>query len=243
MKNTVNKMKELIYSNNGFETIKEAYNYLSDKYGKVVVAGGSMTDLLYKKDFYDIDVFIKYSDLKSEWQDQISASRLNKKLVEVFRDSYLGIDIDIVVIGIDIKNYINRFDMNIKRIWYDGNLHIAKQAAKDFYTNSVSLNNYENENAWFRLYRTALKYDISISKADEFIVANHLSALKTIKVSQKYEQYLDIFKPIDRVNVRLAYLTAKYMNHNYESKSSFKFIDFRLFKLAVSPYLKARKVC
>lgn len=242
MKNTIIKMRELIYSNDSFGTVEETYNYLSNKYGKVVVAGGSMTDLLYGKDFYDIDVFIEYSNLKPEWQEQISTKRLNRKLVEVFRDSYLGIAVDIVVIGININNYINRFDMNLKRIWYDGKLHIARQAAKDYHMKQVSLNNYENENAWFRLYRTAVKYDIAISKADEFIVANHLSVLKRIRVSQKYKQYLDIFKPIDRVNVRLACLTAKYMNHNYESKSSLKFISFKLFKLIVSPYLKARRI-
>ena len=242
MNNTMNEMRNLISCNNNFGIIQGAYDYLSNKYGKVVIAGGSMTDLIYGKDFYDIDVFAEYKDLKPEWKNKISARQASKRIVEVFRDSYSGIDVDIVVVGVNVYDYINRFDMNIKRISYDGKLNISKSAAKDFKDGSISLNSCENTNEWFRLFKASNKYNLPINEADEFILLNHLSVLKDIHVSAKYEQYLDKFSPIDNPNIHLANLTNRYMCNNNKAKDKLSFINFKLFKLVVSPYLKARRI-
>ena len=73
------------------------YSILVSRYGNVTVGGGCLVDSYYGKDFYDIDCFISYKDLKDEWKQQIELNNKNH-IVHVFRDEINGFDIDIVVV-------------------------------------------------------------------------------------------------------------------------------------------------
>lgn len=229
MNNTIAEMRNLISCNNSFGIIQGAYEYLTEKYGKVVIAGGSMTDLIYGKDFYDIDVFIEYKDLKPACQKEV-VGRTDKKIVAVFRDTYEGIDVDVVVLGISMADHVNNFDMNLKRISYDGSLHIHKAAAKDYKNKSISVNNLNTDNEWFRLYKASNKYGLAIDEVDEFIIVNYLSYLSEIEVSDKYKEYLQYFNPIEKVNTKLAILTSCLMCRNRLAKKGLQFVSLKRFK-------------
>ena len=58
MKNTNITAKEImrkIRNNERFAKIIETVKVMSDKYGPITAAGGSLVDCYFNKDFYDID--------------------------------------------------------------------------------------------------------------------------------------------------------------------------------------------
>ena len=68
MKNTITAkdIMKKIRGNERFSKIVETVKVMSDKYGTITAAGGSLVDCYFNKDFYDIDLFISIEDLKDE---------------------------------------------------------------------------------------------------------------------------------------------------------------------------------
>ena len=61
---------EFAQSVNGIENakIKKVVEAMSNKYGCIVAAGGSLVDCYYDKEFYDIDLFIDINNLKDKYK-------------------------------------------------------------------------------------------------------------------------------------------------------------------------------
>ena len=111
-----NQIIKSIESNIRFKKIKDIVTAMSEKYGAVVAAGGSLVDCLYGLNFYDVDLFISTSDLKDEYKKQYTSTNHIK---DVLRDEFEGEMLDIIVVDYPVTVHVSRFDQNFKRIsWY-----------------------------------------------------------------------------------------------------------------------------
>ena len=63
---TAKEIMRKIRSNKRFDKIKKVVEAMSNKYGCIVAAGGSLVDCYYDKEFYDIDLFIDINNLKDK---------------------------------------------------------------------------------------------------------------------------------------------------------------------------------
>ena len=65
---TAKEIMRKIRSNKRFDKIKKVVEAMSNKYGCIVAAGGSLVDCYYDKEFYDIDLFIDINNLKDKYK-------------------------------------------------------------------------------------------------------------------------------------------------------------------------------
>lgn len=196
-----------IKANKRFDKIVKIHKVLSAKYGNVIIAGGSLVDCYFDKDFYDVDAFINIEDLNEEYKSENTSKT---HLVDVLRDNVDGEAIDIVVVDYPIIEHIRRFDQNFKKIWYDGKLHIAKSAVEDIENNIISLGSFNGPNIFFRCIKSSMKYDMKINEDDFFLMHNYLSSLTHFKVANKYKDYLKYFNKSEFIDLTLAKKIRKY---------------------------------
>ena len=195
-----------IRTNERFAKVQRAHEVLSAKYGEVIIAGGCLVDCYFDKPFYDIDCFITVDGLKDEFKKEYTSKG---HLKDVLRDEVDGEAIDIVVVDYSIKEHINRFDQNFKKIYYDGKLHIRKSAVEDYNNNEISVGVLNGTTIYFRCIKSALKYGMSINKEDMELMHNFLMSQKEIKLPKKYDGFEVYFEPAGEVNDELARRVAK----------------------------------
>ena len=196
---------------------------LSNKYGNIVIAGGSLADCYFDKDFYDVDVFISVDDLNEQYRKEYTSKN---HILDVLRDTVDNEAIDIIVVDYSVEEHIMRFDQNFKKIWYDGKLHIAKSAVDDIKDNIISLGSFNGPVVYFRCIKSSMKYNMKINEDDLFLMINYISTIKNLKVANKYKDYLKYFTKSEFIDVTLAKKMRKYSklywDTNVETLQSFR---------------------
>lgn len=190
-------IERTIKTNERYNDVLRAYQYVTEKYGvNTVIAGGAIIDCFYNKEFFDIDCFIYIKDLNPQYKRSIVKDRI----IDVIRDNFDGFDLDIVVLGIPVLQHIEHFDICQKMCWLDNEgLHVHEKAAKDIMSNVVSLNAMTNDFHLFRLERAAEKYNMTVDPFDSYILNNFLSyAIENghkLYISKKYDKYMEDYTP------------------------------------------------
>lgn len=212
-----------IRDNKRFDKIIRLHEVLSNKYGNIVIAGGSLADCYFDKDFYDVDVFISVDDLNEQYRKEYTSKN---HILDVLRDTVDNEAIDIIVVDYSVEEHIMRFDQNFKKIWYDGKLHIAKSAVDDIKDNIISLGSFNGPVVYFRCIKSSMKYNMKINEDDLFLMINYISTIKNLKVANKYKDYLKYFTKSEFIDVTLAKKMRKYSklywDTNVETLQSFR---------------------
>ena len=92
---TAKEIMRKIRSNKRFDKIKKVVEAMSNKYGCIVAAGGSLVDCYYDKEFYDIDLFIDINNLKDKYKKEYEQK---SHILDVLRDEFEGEALDIIVV-------------------------------------------------------------------------------------------------------------------------------------------------
>ena len=222
MKNTNIIAKEImkkIRDNKRFEKIMNTVEIMSNKYGPITAAGGSMVDCYFDKDFYDIDLFISVEDLKDEYKKDYEQK---SHILDVLRDELNGEALDIIVVDSSVKEHIRRFDQNFKKIFYsNGRIGILKEAVEDISKGVISLGNINGPTVYFRCIKSAEKYGLQINQDDLYIMHNLLTAIWRKKghmnIARKYDDYRDRFIPANCVDIKLAKWTQEYTRQYWDT--------------------------
>lgn len=235
MKNTNITAKEImrkIRNNKRFEQIVETVKVMSDKYGPITAAGGSLVDCYFNKDFYDIDLFISVEDLKDEYKKEDYNQRSH--ILDVLRDELNGEALDIIVVDYSVHEHISRFDQNFKKIFYSNSrIGIFKEAIEDINKGQISLGSLNGPTVYFRCIKSSEKYGLKINEDDLYIMHNMLSDTWRkkghINLAKKYWDYKDRFVPAKCVDIKLARWTKEYANTYWDYKRD-KIKSFAEFK-------------
>ena len=235
MKNTNITAKEImrkIRNNERFAKIIETVKVMSDKYGPITAAGGSLVDCYFNKDFYDIDLFISVEDLKDEYKKEDYKQRSH--ILDVLRDELNGEALDIIVVDYSVHEHISRFDQNFKKIFYSNNrIGIFKEAIEDINKGQISLGSLNGPTVYFRCIKSSEKYGLKINEDDLYIMHNMLSDTWRkrghINLAKKYWDYKDRFVPAKCVDIKLARWTKEYANTYWDYKRD-KIKSFAEFK-------------
>ena len=235
MKNTNITAKEImrkIRNNERFAKIIETVKVMSDKYGPITAAGGSLVDCYFNKDFYDIDLFISVEDLKDEYRKEDYNQRSH--ILDVLRDELNGEALDIIVVDYSVHEHISRFDQNFKKIFYSNSrIGIFKEAIEDINKGQISLGSLNGPTVYFRCIKSSEKYGLKINEDDLYIMHNMLSDTWRkkghINLAKKYWDYKDRFVPAKCVDIKLARWTKEYANTYWDYKRD-KIKSFAEFK-------------
>ena len=235
MKNTNITAKEIIRTirkSERFEKIIETVKVMSDKYGPITAAGGSLVDCYFNKDFYDIDLFISVEDLKDEYKKEDYKQRSH--ILDVLRDELNGEALDIIVVDYSVHEHISRFDQNFKKIFYsNGRIGIFKEAVEDINKGQISLGSLNGPTVYFRCIKSSEKYGLKINEDDLYIMHNMLSDTWRkrghINLAKKYWSYRSKFVPAKCVDIKLARWTKEYANTYWDYKRD-KIKSFAEFK-------------
>ena len=235
MKNTNITAKEImrkIRNNERFAKIIETVKVMSDKYGPITAAGGSLVDCYFNKDFYDIDLFISVEDLKDEYKKEDYKQRSH--ILDVLRDELNGEALDIIVVDYSVHEHISRFDQNFKKIFYsNGRIGIFKEAVEDINKGQISLGSLNGPTVYFRCIKSSEKYGLKINEDDLYIMHNMLSDTWRkkghINLAKKYWSYRSKFIPAKCVDFKLARWTKEYANTYWDYKRD-KIKSFAEFK-------------
>ena len=225
MKTNAMEIMNTIRTNERFSKIVRVHEVLSAKYGNITIAGGSLVDCFFDRNFYDIDCFITVDELKDEFKKEYD---MNKPLVDVLRDEVDGEAIDIIVLSYSVSEHINRFDQNFKKIYYDGKLHINKKAVNDLVNNEISLGSFNGAVVYFRCIKSSMKYNMPINKTDLMLMQNFLDSLDNIRVAKKYNDYVKYYHRNESYNeeivkhVKRAAKSYWNLNRHFISISSLK---------------------
>ena len=199
MKNTNITAKEImrkIRNNERFAKIIETVKVMSDKYGPITAAGGSLVDCYFNKDFYDIDLFISVEDLKDEYKKEDYKQRSH--ILDVLRDELNGEALDIIVVDYSVHEHISRFDQNFKKIFYSNNrIGIFKEAIEDINKGQISLGSLNGPTVYFRCIKSSEKYGLKINEDDLYENVNQ--KFKEGELSMKDSHFFDSQKD-DEVN-------------------------------------------
>jgi hypothetical protein len=208
-----------IQTSERFAAVQAVHEILVKKYGNVTIGGGCLVDSYFDKDFYDVDCFISYKDLKDEWKNESKMNNRNNHLVEVLRDEINGFDIDIVVVDYSVAKHIRRFDQCFKQIWLDNKgLHMTKQAAKDIDARKITIGVLNGPAIYFRVIRSARKYNMTIDPEDFFLMENFMSCLDKFILPKKYQQMKREFLPYKNPNTQLGDLIYHYSRKYWDVK-------------------------
>ena len=235
MKNTNITAKEImrkIRNNERFAKIIETVKVMSDKYGPITAAGGSLVDCYFNKDFYDIDLFISVEDLKDEYKKEDYKQRSH--ILDVLRDELNGEALDIIVVDYSVHEHISRFDQNFKKIFYSNRrIGIFKEAIEDINKGQISLGSVNGPTVYFRCIKSSEKYGLKINEDDLYIMHNMLSDTWRkrghINLAKKYWSYRSKFIPAKCVDIKLARWTKEYANTYWDYKRD-KIKSFAEFK-------------
>ena len=234
MKNTNITAKEImrkIKNNERFAKIIETVKVMSDKYGPITAAGGSLVDCYFNKDFYDIDLFISVEDLKDEFKKDYEQ---RSHILDVLRDELDGEALDIIVVDYSVKEHIRRFDQNFKKIFYsNGRIGILKEAVEDISNGVISVGNVNGPTVYFRCIKSSEKYGLKVNPDDLYIMHNMLTYIWRekghINLAKKYWNYRDRFVPAKCVDIELAKSTKKYTRQYWDinRKNIISFSEFK----------------
>lgn len=220
MKNTITAkdIMKKIRGNERFSKIVETVKVMSDKYGTITAAGGSLVDCYFNKDFYDIDLFISIEDLKDKYKKDY---KQRSHILDVLRDELNGEALDIIVVDYSVKEHIRRFDQNFKKIFYsNGKIGILKEAVEDISKGQISLGSLNGPTVYFRCIKSSEKYGLKINEDDLYIMHNMLSDTWRkrghINLAKKYWDYRDRFVPAECVDFKLAKWTQKYARQYWD---------------------------
>ena len=220
MKNTITAkdIMKKIRGNERFSKIVETVKVMSDKYGTITAAGGSLVDCYFNKDFYDIDLFISIEDLKDKYKKDY---KQRSHILDVLRDKLNGEALDIIVVDYSVKEHIRRFDQNFKKIFYsNGKIGILKEAVEDISKGQISLGSLNGPTVYFRCIKSSEKYGLKINEDDLYIMHNMLSDTWRkrghINLAKKYWDYRDRFVPAKCVDFKLAKWTQKYARQYWD---------------------------
>ena len=221
MKNTNINAKEIIRkirNNKRFSKIVETVKAMSDKYGPITAAGGSLADCYFNKDFYDIDLFISIEDLKDEYKKDY---KQRSHILDVLRDELNGEALDIIVVDYSVHEHISRFDQNFKKIFFsNGRIGIFKEAVEDISKGQISLGSLNGATVYFRCIKSSEKYGLKINPDDLYIMHNMISYIWRekghINLAKKYWDYRDRFVPAKCVDFKLAKWTQKYTRQYWD---------------------------
>ena len=235
MKNTNITAKEImrkIRNNERFAKIIKTVKVMSDKYGPITAAGGSLVDCYFNKDFYDIDLFISVEDLKDEYKKEDYKQRSH--ILDVLRDELNGEALDIIVVDYSVHEHISRFDQNFKKIFYSNSrIGIFKEAIEDINKGQISLGSLNGPTVYFRCIKSSEKYGLKINEDDLYIMHNMLSDTWRkrghINLAKKYWSYRSKFIPAKCVDIKLARWTKEYANTYWDYKRD-KIKSFAEFK-------------
>ena len=224
-----------IINNERFAKVVSTRERLSEKYGPITVAGGCLVDCYFDKEFYDIDMFIQYKDLKPEWKKQMK--KATSHIVDVLRDELDGEDIDIIVVDYSVEKHIRRFDQAFKQIWLnDKGLHIKKQAVKDLIEMNISVNTFNGPVVYFRVIKSARKYGMTVADEDLFLMENFMSILHGLRLPDKYAKMKREFLPFKNPNKALGDLIYSYSRKYWDMKCIF-LPGWKLVRLVTKPYM------
>lgn len=215
MKNTNITAKEImrkIRNNERFAKIVKTVKVMSDKYGPITAAGGSLVDCYFNKDFYDIDLFISVEDLKDEFKKDYEQ---RSHILDVLRDELDGEALDIIVVDYSVREHISRFDQNFKKIFYNnGKIGIFREAVEDISNGVISLGSLNGPTVYFRCIKSSEKYGLKINDDDMYIMHNLLTSIYKnkghINIAKKYWSYRDRFEPAKCIDIKLAKWTQEY---------------------------------
>ena len=228
---TAKEIMRKIRNNKRFNKIIETVEVMSNKYGPITAAGGSMVDCYFDKDFYDIDLFISVENLKDEYKKDYEQK---PHILDVLRDELNGEALDIIVVDYPVKEHIRRFDQNFKKIFYsNGKIGIFKEAVEDISNNMISVGNVNGPTVYFRCIKSSEKYGLKVNPDDLYIIHNMLTYIWRekghINLAKKYWDYRDRFVPANCVDIELAKSTKKYTRQYWDinRKSIISFSEFK----------------
>ena len=228
---TAKKIMRKIKNNERFAKIIETVKVMSDKYGPITAAGGSLVDCYFNKDFYDIDLFISVEDLKDEFKKDYEQ---RSHILDVLRDELDGEALDIIVVDYSVKEHIRRFDQNFKKIFYsNGRIGILKEAVEDISNGVISVGNVNGPTVYFRCIKSSEKYGLKVNPDDLYIMHNMLTYIWRekghINLAKKYWNYRDRFVPAKCVDIELAKSTKKYTRQYWDinRKNIISFSEFK----------------
>lgn len=217
------------YNNKNTELIVKAYEELKERYGNIYIAGGSIVDCLYNKEFYDIDCFIYYKDMKADY-NKANLNDIKSGIVDVVADTFNGISVDVVVVSTEVEKYIkNRFDMNLKKCYYNSSFVFSKSSLDDIRTNTLHSANINNISTFFRYVKTINKYKLNPCYEDCYLLYNYLNYKhylnQPMHTSEKYKKYLDKFikSSVSERDTLVASITMAVANYNMFNKHSVLF--------------------
>lgn len=228
---TAKEIMRKIRSNKRFDKIKKVVEAMSNKYGCIVAAGGSLVDCYYDKEFYDIDLFIDINNLKDKYKKEYEQK---SHILDVLRDEFEGEALDIIVVDYSVHEHISRFDQNFKKIFYsNGRIGIFKEAVEDINKGQISLGSLNGPTVYFRCIKSSEKYGLKINEDDLYIMHNMLSDTWRkrghINLAKKYWSYRSKFVPAKCVDIKLARWTKEYANTYWDYKRD-KIKSFAEFK-------------
>jgi hypothetical protein len=228
-----------IQTSERFAAVQAVHEILVKKYGNVTIGGGCLVDSYFDKDFYDVDCFISYKDLKDEWKQEVDNNERQKShILHVLRDEIDGQDIDIIVVDYSVAKHIRRFDQAFKQIWLDNKgLHIKKQAVKDISNNRISINTVNGPVVYFRVIKSARKYNMTIDDEDFFLLENFMSTLSYFRLSEKYAPMKREFMPYKNSSSYLGKIVFKYSKLYWNTKIVF-IPSWRILRKATAWYMQ-----
>ena len=202
------RIVEGITSNVRFQKIKNVVEVMSKKYGKIVAAGGSLLDCLYGLSFYDIDLFISISDLKDEYKKRYTSTNHIK---DVIRDEFEGEMLDIIVVDYPVTVHVSRFDQNFKRISYslEDGVVVADEAVEDLMNNRISLNTMNGSTVFFRVWKSAMKYNLQLDELDLYLMRNYMTVFG-VRLPVKYQSLEHLYEPVEDFDYTLAVLVDNF---------------------------------
>ncbi len=229
-----------ILTSERFAKIQAVQAALSAKYGNVVVAGGSLADCFFNKSFYDIDCFISYKDLNPQYRKD--KKRSANHIIDVLRDEVEGFDIDIIVVDYSVAKHIRRFDQSFKQIWYDNNgLNLSKQAVDDLINRRITINTLNGPVVYFRVLKSARKYNLSVDPFDMWLMENFLSCLQDLRLPSKYASMQWEFLPHRNPDELLGRVVFKYSRLYWDIRKPF-LPSWTMLKKFIAPYVIRHKL-
>lgn len=173
--------------------VNKAWEFIENigqREGSVVIAGGTIADVWFNKEFKDLDVFVSKTELDhvetfanyygfeqvqlpSQFKDEedsygemhsVLIGQDESDVVSVFKGKFLDYDMDIVVVkDEDVVNHITtKFDQSIKACWFDGEYHYSDAFMKTIETGLITPIRMESSN-YARAWLSANKYDLKLS--------------------------------------------------------------------------------
>lgn len=155
------------------------------------IAGGCIVDELYKLQETDVDVFVQKNST-------------GEGIIRVTKETINNKDVDIVEIGMDIQRFIETFDLNIKKCFYDGKSFFFHDECKSDIENNTLTGTITSVDFLFRYLRACKKYNLKQSKevyeSENFVAyqaANgNIEETLRKKYLQDYLNYKEILKYI-----------------------------------------------